>query len=84
MLIISSGSLGRKPRTTWFAGFHTISVSLAFIFSDPFTRLVMLARSKRRRLAIIIGFALNVVYQTLFTLWLDAKERELRDRAGKS
>jgi hypothetical protein len=28
-------------------------------------------------LAIIIGFALNVVYQTLFGLWLDA------DRAGK-
>ena len=35
-------------------------------------------------LAIIIGFAMNVVYQTLLNLWLDAKERELRDRAGKS
>jgi len=31
-------------------------------------------------LAIIIGFALNVVYQTLVSLWLDAKERELREK----
>ena len=46
----------------------------------------------------LIGFALNVVYliccppgipkspsrlRTLFSLWLDAKERELRDRGGK-
>jgi hypothetical protein len=30
-------------------------------------------------LAIIIRFALNVVYQTMFNLGLDAKERELRD-----
>ena len=35
-------------------------------------------------LAIIIGFALNVVYQTLFNPWLNAKELELWDRAGKS
>jgi hypothetical protein len=48
---------------------------------------------------VVIGFALNLVYlircppgiskspsrlRTLFSLWLDAKERELRDRAGKS
>jgi len=48
---------------------------------------------------VFIGLALNLAYlilcppgipkspsrlRTLFSLWLDAKERELRDRAGKS
>jgi hypothetical protein len=49
-------------------------------------------------LAVMIGFALNLIYllrcppgiskspsrlRKLASLWLDAKERELRDRAGK-
>ena len=67
-----------------------------FATGTPFAR--MSGWERLAWLALVIGFALNLVYlircppgipkspsrlRKLVSLWLDAKERELRDRAGK-
>ena len=62
-----------EPVPLFFVGGYALRAWVLFVYQ----RQVIVAGDHHR-------ICHEIVYQTLLNLWLDAKERELRDRAGKS
>jgi hypothetical protein len=77
-----------EPDTLGFGGGHAILACVALVsrrYRTPDRVGQTIVANGRARICPELGLShpLSTSLRTLVNLWLDAKERELRDRAGK-